>query len=394
LEEFDPSLRWVGIGGLSFASLILTHNITAYMFFPFILLLCFFRIFFLENKLKSSVNLLSALALGLLISCYFWLPALLDSNLVKYDTIYNFIDHFPTILQLIKPYWGYGPSVPGPYDGMSFFIGTVNLVILILGLFLTIINWSKLTKDKKIILIWALISIVCAVFLMNYRSTFIWEKIPLLPYFQFPWRFLVLTTFATPIFIITLDMLSIRKIAPIVVIILTIATTVSDFHPHDFLARLDSYYLNKYIPVPFASDEYLKIQEEYLRLPKATEKRPEKNYPLISINSGIIKNSIRVNDLNSIVEVDSKNGLKLDYAKYFFPGWIARIDGLKTTILSGKPFGQIEIDVPAGTHKVEVSFEETIFKKVLDAISFLSFLVSLWMVKNLWLQSKKIGSLF
>ncbi len=397
LSVYTPSsikntLSWIGIGALSLAGLILTHNITAYMFFPFVMLFWLLRIFFLAPRNKQNyIVLFSTIFLGLLISCYFWVPALLDSNLMKYDTVFNFADHFPTLMQLIKPYWGYGASVPGPYDGMSFFLGIANIAILIIGIFLTIIFWSKFSKDKKILLVWAFICIFFAVFLMNYRSTFLWRTIPLLPFFQFPWRFLILTTFSIPIFVVTLDKFPFVRYTPFFVILLTLTTSGSYFRPQDFLERKDNYFLDRYIPIPFASLEYFKTREEYLRLPKYTDTRPDKNYPPVYTNSGKINNVIRINDLNALVEVNSEGGMRLNYSKYYFPGWIAKIDNQDTPIIAGIPFGQISVTVSPGAHKVEFLFKETNFKKLLDAISLGCFLVSLWLVKNLWIRSKKIG---
>ena len=387
--------RWIGIGGLSIAGLILTHNITAYMFSFFLIILfllrtIFVRTIFVKNWGRGVLKMLLAGILGLLISCYFWLPAITESGLVKYDTVFNFVDHFPTLKQLITPYWGYGASVAGPYDGMSFFLGIANLAVLLIGSFLTILSWPKFSKDKKVILVWALISILVSMFLMNYRSTILWENIPLLPYFQFPWRFLIITTFTIPILVVAMEEILNRKWLSVLLIILTLATTYNYFHPQDFLGREDGYYLNKYIPTPFASSEYLKTQEEYLRLPKETEVRPDKNYPLVTAEEGEIKNVLKINDLNSKIEVDSENGFKLSYSKYLFPGWVAKIDGNNTSIYAGKPFGQIELNVPAGAHSLEIKFEETGFKKLLDAISLAGFLVSLSLV-NIWKYSKKVG---
>ena len=84
---------------VSIAGLILSHNIVSYMFFPFIL------IFVL---LRFSWKSIWGIVLGLLISVYFWLPAIVDSKLMKYETVFNFADHFPTLKQLITPYFGYG----------------------------------------------------------------------------------------------------------------------------------------------------------------------------------------------------------------------------------------------------------------------------------------------
>ena len=372
------SLMWVGVGALSLASLVLSHNITAYMFFPFVVLL----IIILWDSKKSSeylANIFKTIFLALLISSYFWLPAIYESSLMKYDTIFNFTDHFPTIKQLITPYWGYGASVPGPHDGMSFFLGLVNILVLVAGGFLTILTWKKFKKLEKRILLWATIGLAVALFLMNFRSTFIWQNLPLLPYFQFPWRFLTLTTFFTPILLIAFKHLKNKSLA-IILIVIIVLSSWSYFKPQDFLGRLDDYYLNRYIPYPKASDEYFKIQEEYLRLPKTTKERPAANYPtFFSMNDEMV-NVVKVNDLHFLVSLKPKMEIRANFNKYYFPGWQAKIDGQEVPIRPGLPFGQISFSVPPGPHKLEVFYSEPRAKLILDFASLVGFLVSLGMI--------------
>lgn len=379
---------WVGVGAFSLASLVLSHNITAYMFSPFVALFLSLQIIFSSAKKEFLQKTLLMIFLALLISIYFWLPVIVDRRLMKYDTVFNFADHFPTLLQLVTPYWGYGASVPGPYDGMSFFLGSVNIGVLILGIISSLLFWSKLSKDKKIILTWVFICLSSSVFLMNFRSSFLWSNLPLLPYFQFPWRFLIMTTFSIPIFVIVLEKLPFKRVIPFFLITLTLITSASYFRPQDFLGRLDKYFLNRYIPTPTASQEYKKTQEEYLRLPKGTQIRPDKNYPRVSSDDMSIKASVNTNGLNAVLNVESDRGTIINYNKYLFPGWIVRIDNKVSKIEEGSPFGQIKINVPGGAHIVEVTFEETLFKKILDAISLAAFLVSLLWV-TLWFRSKK-----
>lgn len=374
-------LRWVGVGGISLACLILSHNITSYMFFPFVALFILLNLIFSFNKIFLTHMILMGV-LGLLISIYFWLPAILESNLVRYDTVFNFIDHHPTLIQLVKPYWGYGASVPGPYDGMSFFLGVGGLTVYLLGSVSLFLYWRKITKDQKIILIWSQIVILTSIFMMNFRSTFVWQNVPLISFFQFPWRFLMMTTFCMPILIISAGYLKKTRLIMGFLIILTLLTTASNFRPEDFLGRTDSYYLNRYVPYPIASEEYLKTGEEYLRLPVNTDFRPDKNYPLVSPEAKI-KNIVNVNALHTVIETNSDTEFLLDYNKYLFPGWVVRIDGVETVPMPGVPFGQINILIPGGTHKVEVNFEETGFKKILDVVSLGSILVSLLLLMKL-----------
>lgn len=371
----NNNLKWIGVGAIALASLVLSHNITAYMFFPFAGLYFLLQVIFLSNNKRFASKTLLMVFLGLLISIYFWLPAVVDSNLMKYDTVFNFVDHFPTFLQLITPFWGYGASVPGPYDGMSFFLGLINIGMLVLGLILLILYWGKISKEQKIIIVWAVITIISAIFLMNYRSIFIWNKLPLLPYFQFPWRFLILTTFAIPIFVIVLEKLPF-KFLPIVVIVTILLTAGNFFRPQDFLGRQDTYYLNRYIPIPVASSEYLKTQEEYLRLPKATEQRPNKNFPLL-FPENAIKKVNKFNDLKVAFEYESDKEGIINLNKYYFPGWQAKIDGKSVKVIAGEPYGQVSILMPAGFHKAEVYFQETSLRSLLDFVSLGAFLVSL-----------------
>jgi hypothetical protein len=354
---FPPLIAWavtkanVGVLGLGIAGLILSHNITAYMFVPFL------AIFALFNR-KSLLKSLYGLALGLLVSVYFWLPAILESSLMKYDTVFNFVDHFPTIRQLFTPHFGYGASVAGPYDGMSFFMGVVNILLILTAI--------VLFKKIKGMTVWAFMMIAVSIFMMNYRSTFLWENLPFLPYFQFPWRFLSLTTFATAILIISLDKFKFSRHVAILILVGVIALNFSYFKPQDFLGRKDDYFINRYIPVPEASEEYLKTGEEYLRLPKDTEERPKITSPDLGLGNTFE------------VEID-KDGL-FDYYKYYFPGWEVRIDGRKVTSYPGTPFGQIQFKVPAGRHVINISFKETPLRNVLNWVSLLSLIVAVTIV--------------
>ena len=368
--------RWVGIGAMAFASLVLSHNITAYMFLPFLILLAIFRLIFLPlKKTKIFGQLLLTFFLGLLISCYFWIPAILESGLMKKDTVFNFIDHFPTLKQLVTPYWGYGASVPGPYDSMSFFIGTINLALFFTGLIFIIYFWKKYDADQKIIIVWAIASMLTAVLMMNFHSSFLWSNLPLLPYFQFPWRFLIIITVMTPILVIALNQFKSYKYVFVFLAVLTIGLNYHEFRPQDFLGRTDAYYLNRYIPVPFASQEYLRLPKDAIR--------PDKNYPPLSISSGNVT-MIKNDGLNVLFSTEASGEAVINYYKYNLPGWEAKIDNQPVKIVSGSPFSQMTFDVPRGFHEVKISFGETNFKKFLDIASLLGLILAIYLaMRNL-----------
>lgn len=381
-EKDFISKKWIGVLGISVCGLVLSHNIMAYMFMPFVLLILVLRIIFIsKNKMKSILFSFSGLLLGLVSSSYFWLPALSESSLVKYDTVFNFYDHFPTLKQFITPFFGYGASVPGPYDTMSFYVGITGIFVVILGTIFFLVKYKNFTKSEKIFVYWGIFILLFSIFMMNHRSAFLWETLPLLPYFQFPWRFITMIAFASPILLIGFSKYKGGAVISSLVLVSALVLNFSYFKTSEYLGRTDDYYINRYIPVPVASEEYKKLSEEYLRLPLNTEVRPSKNYPIVYANEpgGILEVS-EINPLKIRVETDYGQEFLLNYSKYYFPGWVAKMDGEHVEIKPGKPYGQITVSIPSGRHTIEIFFKETkerMFYNVLSlaGIGFILYLI-------------------
>jgi hypothetical protein len=381
-ETHTDKRKWVGVGAISVGFLILSHNIVSYMFIPAALLYAALRIFSNKHRLKVSLPFGFTILLGLLLSSYFWIPALIESNLLKYDTVFNFWDHFPTVGQLITPYFGYGASVPGNYDGMSFFVGSANLFLVIITAIVFVFKFKTIQSKDKTILLWAVITFTGACFMMNYRSTYLWKTIPFLPYFQFPWRFLTLTTLVTPLMIVSLKYVK-SKVIPLILVLLVI-TTFSYFRPQDFLGKQDAYFLAKYIPYPEVKSDYYTQQEEYLRLPKIAESRP------ISLSTGLYQwesgNSIQLlnttySRLSATADITIPGSTIVSYGKYYFPGWIATDNGKKIDTFSSPPYGQVAFNLKGGgEHNVKVYFQETSFRLIWDILSLTVFSISLLLI--------------
>ena len=378
LTSEKRSLKWIGIAGLSTAGLILSHNIMAYMFMPFLLLLISARIIWLVKDKKAVVlNCLKGLFLGLLSSIYFWFPAIYESGLMKYDTVFNFYDHYPALKQFITPYWGYGASVPGNYDTMSFYMGLLGVGVVLLGSILFFLNTKKFSKEEKIFLSWGIVVSLISVFMMNFRSAFLWRSLPLLPYFQFPWRFLAMITLISPLFLLTFSKFTKLKYIPFIVIFAAIFLNFNYFKTSEYLGRMDDYYINRYIPVPVASSEYLKTSEEYLRLPKETQTRPEKNLPrAYAINTSVLLETEEINALDAKIKTVSDTEFILNYSKYNYPGWVVKVDNSLQKIISGLPYGQISLLVPSGEHTIEVKYKESPMRLFFDIVSLVAIVAS------------------
>jgi hypothetical protein len=381
----EKSIKWIGIAALSTSALILSHNIMAYMFMPFLLLFVVLRIFFIVKDKKYAVlSVAKSLFLGLLSSIYFWFPAIYESGLMKYDTVFNFYDHYPTLKQFITPYWGYGASVPGPYDTMSFYMGLTGIFVVVLGTIIFVWKYKKILLEEKVFIGWGIMVFLISVFMMNFRSAWFWRNLPLLPYFQFPWRFLAMTTLVGPVFLVGFSIFKNKKITTVVsflVILFAVVLNFNYFKTSEYLGRSDDYYLNRYIPSLSASDEYRKTAEEYLRLPLGAETRPDNVYPRAYTDDKLVKLDVNEeNALDAVIKTESNDGFVLNYNKYYYPGWKAKIDGKEANIKTGKPFGQVSLDVPSGKHEIVVEYRESQTRIIFDTVSLLGLGVTLFLI--------------
>lgn len=366
-------IKWVGAGSLGVAGLILSHNITAMMFIPLA--------FILALMLKSNFKVYLLFLLGLLVSLYFWLPAIWDSRLMQYATVFDAKDHFPTIKQLITPYFGWGTSVPGPYDWMSFFVGLPNLILMAFGAWLIVVRRGKINYKKRVLLLWSMGLMAVLIFMMNYRSSYLWDNLPLIPYFQFPWRFLALMAFTSSLLVVFLKDIRWNRLISLGLVVVSLSFGVKYFRFSNFNGWRDDFFLNRYVPIPEASFEYRQTGEEYLRLPLGTDIRPSQNFfRFFSEQKMEISDLVELNALETKATISSEEPLVISYNKYFFPGWRVFIDNQEVKIVAGKPYGQITFDVDSGTHQVEVVWQETVRNKILDLVSLLALAVSVWLV--------------
>jgi len=174
------SLVWFSV---FLSLLILTHNLSVLMFIPIIIVWIVYRKFW-----KAFLGGL----LSLLLSSFYILPVLFESKFIDIKSTiqgyFDFHNHFATSTELfISNFWGYGASVWGPKDDLSLAVGYVQWLIP-LGVLLFLLFKKEVKKYKQFLILFLLGWFY--LFLTHNKSTWVWEAFPLLPYVQFPWRFL------------------------------------------------------------------------------------------------------------------------------------------------------------------------------------------------------------
>jgi len=374
-----PNLKTVAVTGLLGAVFILCHNYFWALSAIWLIGLVFVVRY--KEKVKTTLKLLLAGIISLGISIYWWLPALVEQKLVSATTPFPLIDHFPFIKQLIIPFWGYGASLWGPDDGMSFQIGVVNLLVAAALTLLVVFGFRKFKNHKLFGLsVWVLTGIAVNVFLMNVRSYPVWKLLPFHDFVQFPWRLLSFTAFFTATaggILVSAAAGRKKYIAGVVIAAASILLTLNYFRPSQQFYKTDNDYLTRFFANRSIegkreglSKEYLLYSEDYLQLPTWVSKRPE-DIPGAKISSL----DAEVTEIHEISPVSWEASIRTDKAstvtfhEMYFPGWTAEVDAKRVPAAPSGPNGEITISLEEGSHKVRFFWQETPLRKSADMVS-------------------------
>ena len=150
------------------------------------------------HLIHVSIAPLLGLLLGIASSAIFLLPSLLEQAFVRTDQYttgtadrlgyYDYHNHFTYFFQLFSPQWGFGLSVPGPDDQLSLQLGAAAVVLGLLSF--VVVSRSRTWRPSLLFFQGATLVLT---FMMLPQSALLWEKLPLVAWAQFPWRFLALT---------------------------------------------------------------------------------------------------------------------------------------------------------------------------------------------------------
>lgn len=246
---------------------VISHNLTAFMLGFFVVLFLLVKSKKLINK-KILSNLFLSVIIGILMSSFYWLPALAELKFVNVASQVggsaDFRSHFVCLSQLWDSVWGYGGSVPGCVDGFSFRIGKIQIILSIFSL----IAFLYYKPSKKRFFIFALVGLLFSIFMtLNWSKSF-WELIPMIDFVQYPWRFLIFTSFFSSIlggflFYILQEKIKNNWVFSLIcfIVILSILTfNMRLFAPQKIYLKYEEEYISKTAlnwKISKISDEYL-----------------------------------------------------------------------------------------------------------------------------------------
>ena len=390
-------LQGIGISSIALAATILSHTILGF-------LTCiglgigigvYFIILIIQKRFSKRVVLVpvSAVVLGLLLSAFFWIPAMME---VSHTTVSQmvtgasttFFDHFVCLSQFWNSPWGFAGSAPGCVDGMSFKFGKVQLIIAGLSLgFLFLLRKSKQMKDKNSFMRITMGAMLVLIFLMLSVSAFVWNMFPFTSVIQYPWRLLTYGMMGLAIcgayFVSSFRIPLLRISIAVGIIAVTLFVNAKIFVPQYTYERSSSEF-ERFEELRFTQS---KISDEYLppEIMRPSTGSDVTKTTVSGSNTFLIRRLVEKTTA-LLVEIETVNAQDITVQKAWFPGWKVSVNGKKVEprVTQGLP----TVMIPQGVSIIEMQFSNTPVRTVANWLS----IVGICMVGALYVYGKKTNA--
>ncbi len=382
-----------------------SHNPLALVFSP--IMAGWALIFIIKTRnFKSILYLLISGLWGLGLAAFFTLPVLFESRYVHIETLFegyfNYLAHFAGLNQLfLSTFWGYGGSIWGPNDTLSFQIGWLHWGGLILSFLAAFFYWKK-NRTKSLVIFYCFLIFWLATFLIHPRSVFIWEKITILQNIQFPWRILSVIIMVSSLAIGALfDLLSSKK-TNVTFLVVALGAVLILYLPYFKIEK----------PIPLTDQEKLSgalwdLQRTagiFDYLPKTADFPPASG---ASESAQVLKGSAKITNLQSgtnwlSFKSESTESAILRLPIFDFPNWKLFVDGKLTQFDNGSNFkdyksaisvnekndlGQPTFALAEGKHQIYAKLYNTPLRTIANLISLVSLIALVY-------STLKLGGLF
>lgn len=333
---------------ITYAALIMSHNVIALLFTPLILLYIL-RKHFKKNNLLTLRSAFSALVLGLFLSAFFWIPALLDLEFTRAREL------------SISQYSSYFLDTQELYS----LVGLVPLVFIVLAGIKK--NWFFFAAS--------LITLI----LMHQVSLPFIQVFPIIQKIQFPWRIATVLMFTSASSAaLLLNKIDVFKkfskvIVPIAAIML-ISSAFPELKTIRFVDRDEGFYTT--------NDDTTTVKNEFtpVWVTKDPTEKPEAPFEVTTTdgNYQILDQELRTGKY--LLQIRLHEPAIISFNTHYFPGWKIYIDDEEYEFDPSTTDGLLKIETGPGRDKVrdiKLIFERTPIRKFSETLSLLTALAIL-----------------
>ncbi len=406
---------------LASTALALTHNITSLLATPILLGLALAGGDRQGGKRRAG----AAVLLGLALAAFFWLPALLDRDLVAAQQsltggYFNYQQHFLDPIGVVTPAGG-GPLVIGPQETASIKLGAPLVIALLAALLALSVTRLRRRLKFPAIVAYFLAGAVLCLWMSTAYSALLWRTLPLLGFVQFPWRFLLpATCLAAPLIGLLPGLIPRRGWRWIRLGLMILAVTVAApyvlrvylIFEHDPAAKSErGEPARESVHVPavdmagtdpgkaglVAPHRVLTVEAIRNRgvtgtashdfLPRAVELLPGRQPPPAEVIGGrarVVDGGWGSPTYPAVwAEIDAASEAQIALGQFWFPGWRVRLDAEAVRVTAEPRRGRLLVTVAPGRHRLEARFGASRVVWLAYGVSLLGLLVVLAWLRHM-----------
>lgn len=376
----DGSPHSVAWAALAIAGCLLAHNGVSLQALPFL------GLYGLAEAWQAgrwrAPGWYGAFGLALLLSAFFWLPALAESPLVQIErgTLNGgmlYTENFLSLGELLAyPRLPVDPDLLNPPV-----VRALPAAALILAGLAVLRRWPTAPRPERLGLAFLALAAGVASVLIHPISRPLWEALPLLRLTLFPWRLLgpislfvavlagaLFTSnrpgWALPLALTGLVIAGLPFASPPVEPLpapLTLAGLAAFEIPPDFIGTT-------------TVGEYLPDTVQQLPADAANRRGLEARQRFTAPGAEVIE-AVRT-PLRAEFEVTARQPVAFTFQHFFFPGWTATLDGQPLPVQVTAPEGLMQATVPVGTHRLVFAFGSTPVRDLGQALSLAGVLIT------------------
>jgi hypothetical protein len=383
----DEGPIWPWLAALFSALLMLAHNIVAFYAFP-VLLLYMALLIWRNRDFGRLPAVLGALALGLAISAFYWVPAFFERNAAQIEANMLHVSIAARLAPLsewiqrglVFDYWGATRHRPASWQALILVSAFAALIL-------------RPTRLRSAMLILAGIAAI-SILLQLDASLPVWQAVPPARFLQFPFRLMGMAAFCIALLvgylIVSLPGLSESArwlfTGAFIAFLLYSSTQrlAPQFNPNTNQIAEDEISLEG---LNERGRSYFTIFEDFLpsavRIPPSelATSRSTPDPSLSPLSSAPEITVVTERPFRLDLQVRAEEPFTLRLHRFFFPGWQAIANGADLPTGPSGNHGVVTAEFPAGDYAAIIGFGNTPVRSLASIVSVVS--LALWIVAGI-----------
>lgn len=366
--------NWISLS-LSYASLILTHNASAYMF---TYVVAAFSIFIAVKEKSPGMILKFSIAIffGLVLSAVYFIPMVFERRFVHMEWMINgpWGDYKENFLFLMK-------------NRNSSFYNILETVVILQAL-VSVISFMlvyyksrhvKISNFPLLVFFFSIFSI--SFFMVTPLSSPVWRILPERELFVFPWRWVIVSTFASSILFglasqtVSLSDIKSNRFNAISIGILYAVVAGNLYFSSISMTKVD--YLQEPLLERMLSkgNDLIEYRPVWILDKNKDFSKERRTYVTFKEGRGMI-DIVSWMSQSRLFRIDAKDSSTLRVSTFYYPGWTAFVNGREVPVLVEKDSGAILLNIQPGESTILLEFRDTPLRRGAKWISVISLIAA------------------